>query len=134
LKTELPLSVQAELLSLNRASLYYKPVPPLPEEIAIKHEIDRIYTDDPYMDSRPITAILNRRGFKISRPTEQKYMREMGIAAIRPGPNLSRRNYEHKIYPYLLRDVTASHPDPYLGHRHHLYKPQGSSHKPYKVL
>jgi putative transposase len=37
----LPLTVQAELLSLNRSSLYYKPVPPSPEEIAIKHGIDR---------------------------------------------------------------------------------------------
>jgi putative transposase len=80
-------------------------------EITIKHEIDRIYTDDPYMGSRPITAILNRKGFSISRPTVQKYMREMGISAISPGPNLSRRNHEHKIYPYLLRGVTASHPN-----------------------
>lgn len=26
--TELPLTVQADILSLNRSSLYYKPVPP----------------------------------------------------------------------------------------------------------
>lgn len=108
---KIPLAVQAELLSLNRSSLYYKHVSPSPKEIAIKHEIDRIYTQDPYMGSRPITAILNRNGFKISRPTVQKYMREMGISAIRPGPNLSRRNHEHKIYPYLLRDITADHPN-----------------------
>jgi len=108
---ELPLTVQAEMLSLNRSSLYYQPVPPSPMEIAIKHEIDRIYTEDPYMGSRPITAILNREGFSISRPTVQKYMREMGISAIRPGPNLSRRNHEHKVYPYLLRGVKASFPN-----------------------
>lgn len=109
---KLPLTVQAELLSLNRSSLYYQPVPPSPVEIAIKNEIDRIYTDDPYMGSRPITVILNRdKGFNVSRPTVQKYMREMGIAAISPRPNLSRRNHEHKVYPYLLRGVTASHPN-----------------------
>ncbi len=109
---ELPLTVQADLLTLNCTSLYYKPVPPSPIEIAIKHEIDRIYTNDPYMGSRPITVILNRdKGFSVSRPTVQKYMREMGIAAISPGPNLSRRNHEHKVYPYLLRGVTASHPN-----------------------
>ena len=33
---ELALSVQAELLGLSRASLYYRPVPPSAEEIAIK--------------------------------------------------------------------------------------------------
>lgn len=36
-------------------------------------------------------------------------MREMGIAGICPGPNLSKRNLQHKVYPYLLRGVTASH-------------------------
>jgi putative transposase len=38
-------------------------------------------------------------------------MREMGIQAIHPGPNLSKRNLKHKIYPYLLRNITPSHPN-----------------------
>jgi len=38
-------------------------------------------------------------------------MREMGIAGISPGPNLSRRNPQHRIYPYLLRGVTAGYPN-----------------------
>jgi glyoxylase-like metal-dependent hydrolase (beta-lactamase superfamily II) len=38
-------------------------------------------------------------------------MQEMGIAAIYPGPNLSRRHLDHQIYPYLLRGVTASEPN-----------------------
>jgi putative transposase len=107
----MPISTQAELLSLNRTGLYYKPAPPSPEEVEIKHAIDRIYTSDPYFGSRTITTVLRRQGFEISRPTVQKHMREMGIAAICPGPNLSRRNHEHKIYPYLLRNVTASYPN-----------------------
>ena len=107
----LPITTQAKLLSLNRTGLYYQPAPPSPQEIAIKHEIDHIYTDDPYMGSRPITAILNRTGFPISRPTVQKYMREMGITAIYPKPNLSKRNPEHTIFPYLLRGVKASFPN-----------------------
>jgi putative transposase len=107
----LPLTVQTELLSLNRTSLYYKAVQPSEKEITIKHNIDRIYTDDPYMGSRSITTILNREGSSISRPTVVKYMREMGITAIYPKPNLSKRNPEHKIYPYLLKDITASYPN-----------------------
>ena len=38
-------------------------------------------------------------------------MREMGLEAIAPGPNLSKRNLAHKVYPYLLRGVTASYPN-----------------------
>jgi len=104
-------TTQATLLTLNRTGLYYHPVPPSLLEITTKHEIDRIYTEDPYLGSRPIEAILNRSGFSISRPTVQKYMRQMGIAAIHPKPNLSKKNPEHKVYPYLLRGVRAGSPN-----------------------
>src|SRR5258708_13186818 len=35
-------------------------------------------------------------------------MREMGLAGVTPGPNLSKRQQEHAVYPYLLRGVTAA--------------------------
>ncbi len=38
-------------------------------------------------------------------------MREMGIYGISPGPNLSKRNLEHRLYPYLLRHTRASYPN-----------------------
>ncbi|MCB0207498.1 MAG: IS3 family transposase, partial [Anaerolineae bacterium] len=40
-----------------------------------------------------------------------KYMRQMGIAAICPGPNLSKRQKAAYIYPYLLGNVTPSYPN-----------------------
>ena len=39
---EISLTAQAKLLSINRTSIYYKPVPSSEEEIAIKHRIDEI--------------------------------------------------------------------------------------------
>jgi putative transposase len=47
----------------------------------------------------------------VSRPTIQAYMREMGIFGIVPGPHTSQPVPEHQIYPYLLRNVTAKHPN-----------------------
>ncbi len=41
----------------------------------------------------------------------QRYMREMGISGIAPGPNTSKPAPEHKIYPYLLRQVSAQYPN-----------------------
>src|SRR5690606_13315004 len=79
---------------------------PSPEEIRIKHRIDEIYTQYPFLGSRRITAILNREEVKVHRNTVQKYMQEMGLAAIYPGPNLSKRNLQHRIFPYLLRGLT----------------------------
>ena len=40
-----------------------------------------------------------------------RHMRAMGLAAITPGPNLSRRHPQHTVYPYRLRGVTAAYPN-----------------------
>jgi putative transposase len=111
---ELALKAQADLLSLNRSGLYYRPVGPTGAEIAAKHRIDEIYTAHPYYGSRRMTVILSQET-PISRPTVQRYMREMGIAGISPGPNLSQRNLEHKIYPYLLRGLKIQRPNQVWG-------------------
>ena len=81
---ELPLTMQANLLSLNRAGLYYRPTAPPAEEIALKHRIDEIYTHYPFYGSRRIGAQLQREEVMINRKTVQRYMREMGIAGIAP--------------------------------------------------
>jgi len=112
---ELALKTQAQLLSLSRASLYYTPVGPSAKEIAIKHRIDELYTRYPFYGSRRMTAVLCQEGYQISRPTVQRYMREMGIAGIAPGPKLSKRNPEHKIYPYLLRGLHIERPNQVWG-------------------
>jgi len=109
--SELPLSIQAELLSLSRASLYYQAVLPSAEEIAIKHRIDEIYTKYPFYGSRRITVTLDREGILVNRKAVQRHMQEMGIAGICPGPNLSQRNSEHRVYPYLLNGIVAAYPN-----------------------
>jgi putative transposase len=108
---ELSLKAQAELLGLSRSSLYYRRVPPSPEEVAIKHRIDEIYTQWPFYGSRKITVVLNQEEISVSRLTVQRYMREMGISGIAPGPNTSKPAPEHKIYPYLLRHIRAEYPN-----------------------
>ncbi len=114
-EAELPLASQAELLGLSRASLYYKPVPPSVEEVAIKHRIDEIYTQYPFFGSRRITVLLQRERYQVCRNTVHRYMREMGIAAIYPGPNLSRRELAHRLYPYLLRGLQITEPNQVWG-------------------
>ncbi len=78
--------MQAELLSLNRSSLYYQPQPPSAQEVALKHRIDELYTKWPFYGSRRITAHLQQEGVTINRKTVQRHMREMGIEGISPGP------------------------------------------------
>ena len=107
----LSLKQQAELLSLSRASLYYQPSPPTAEEIKLKHRIDEIFTRYPFYGSRRITAHLRREEWTINRKRVQRCMGEMGLVAVYPGPNLSQPTPGHQIYPYLLRNVTASYPN-----------------------
>jgi putative transposase len=113
-KRELALATQADLLSLNRTSLYYQHVPSSAEEVALKHRIDEIYTAYPFYGSRKIVVAL-RPDFWINRKAVQRQMREMGIAGIVPGPNLSKRAAEHKIYPYLLRHLSITRPNQVWG-------------------
>ena len=85
-ESELPLNMQADLLSLSRASLYYQPRPPSTEEVRLKHRIDEVYTQSPFYGARKIAAQLQREGMSINRKTVGRYMSEMGIAAVYPGP------------------------------------------------
>lgn len=113
--SELPLLVQAQLLGLSRSSLYYEPAGPSPEEVAVKHRIDELYTAYPFYGSRRIAATLKREGMVVNRKAVQRHMRQMGIAAIHPGPNTSKRKLQHQVYPYLLRGLTISCPDQVWG-------------------
>ncbi len=50
-------------------------------------------------------------GYCVNRKRVQRLMVTGGVAAIYPGPNTSRRNQKHAVYPYLLRDLTADIPN-----------------------
>ena len=98
--------MQADLLGISRSSLYYEPQPVSLETLAVMNGIDEVYTAHPFYGSRRIAKELG-----VNRKQIQKLMREMGIEAIYPKPNLSRNNTPHPVYPYLLRGVTATHPN-----------------------
>ncbi len=108
---DIPLTQQVELLSISRSSLYYQLKEPSSEEIAIKHRIDEIYTQYPFYRSRRIAEHMKREGVLINRKAVQRHMREMGIVAIYPGPNLSRRQHKESVFPYLLRNLTILAPN-----------------------
>ena len=52
-----------------------------------------------------MSVVISNMGFPMGREKAQALMRTMGIEAIYPKPNLSKRNLNHKIYPYLLRNL-----------------------------
>jgi putative transposase len=110
-ESEFAIKTQAELLGLNRTGLYYQPVPPTAEEIAIKHRIDELYTESPFYGSRRITACLKREGQLVNRKQVQRHMREMGIEGIAPKPNLSLAKPGQQVFPYLLKGLAITKPN-----------------------
>ena len=113
--SEFSIKAQAELLELNRQSLYYKPAQPSASEVGVKHRIDEIYTESPFYGSRRITACLRREGLVINRKQVQHHMREMGIEGIAPKPNSSFANKQDQVFPYLLKGLMIEEPNQVWG-------------------
>ena len=97
---------QCEILAVNRSSLYYETVHPDPEELALMRRIDALHLEFPFIGSRRIARELREVGLVVNRKRVQRLMRIMDIEAIAPKPNTSRREPEHPVYPYLLRNLS----------------------------
>lgn len=102
---------QCELLGINRSAYYYQPKSVSEGEIDIMNRIDKIYTEFPYYGYRKITAQLGRDKLKVNRKKVLRLMRIMGIQAIYPKKNTSKKNMAHPVYPYLLKGLDINHPN-----------------------
>jgi putative transposase len=104
---------QCELLRLPRSS-YYRPRLPCfesAENLDIMRRIDEEFLRHSFYGSRKIRDYLNREGFHVNRKRVQRLMRLMGLESVAPKPNTSKRRKEHKVYPYLLRNLSITAPD-----------------------
>ena len=101
----LPIKRQAELLSIGRSTVYYRPRPVSDADLQVMRRIDQIHLAHPTAGARMLRDILRREGFAIGRRHVATLMRRMGLEAIYRKPRTSDRHPGHKVYPYLLRDV-----------------------------
>jgi putative transposase len=106
---ELSVVAQCALLGVPRSTLYHRPAPVDPDELALMKRMDEIYTQWPFYGSRKLLAELRGEGFVVNRKRIQRLMRLMGLEAIYQKPNTSRKHPDHKIYPYLLRKLVIDH-------------------------
>ena len=108
---EIPASVGARLLDINRTSIYYKGAPISDEELACKEIMDHLHTDNPTWGARQMSAQLKTRGYQVGRRKARRYMNEMDIYPIYPKMNLSKRMQQAKVCPYLLRNAVIDKPN-----------------------
>jgi putative transposase len=107
----LSISSQCRLLDISRSSFYYKPKPMKKEDLELMRLIDEQFLKTPTWGSRSMRNYLRRLGYKINRKRVQRLMRIMGLEPIYPKPRTSRPHPDHKVYPYLLRDLTINRPN-----------------------
>jgi len=112
-KGELPVVRQCVLSGVSRATVYARRRPEEAEEtdLLLCRLLDEEYTRRPFYGSRRMVVFLKRAGYAINRKRVQRLMRRMGLAGMAPGPNTSRAQPEHRIYPYLLRGVDVVRPN-----------------------
>ena len=102
---QLSLVRQCALLDVSRASLYYQPTPQRTEELELMVLMDRQYLKTPFYGSRRMKAWLRGQGHQVNRKRVRRLMRLMGLEAIYRHPNTSKPTPEHRVYPYLLKEV-----------------------------
>lgn len=101
---------QCRLLNVNRSTYYLETSGETEHNVRLMNLIDEEYTAHPFYGSRRMAAWLCRQGFPVNRKRVQRLMREMGLEAIYPKPNLSKAHSDHKKYPYLLKDIEIVSP------------------------
>jgi len=108
---ELSVRKQCELALLNRSFLYYEPIGESEFNLKLMVEIDKEYYRHPEKGYRRMTDYLISQGYNVNEKRVLRLMQLMAIQAITPGPHTSKPHPEHKIFPYLLKEVEVNKPN-----------------------
>ncbi|MDQ1231573.1 hypothetical protein QE379_002999 [Sphingomonas sp. SORGH_AS 879] len=109
----LSIAAQCRLVSISRSSFSYAPVPETAETLALMAAIDASFLDHPSYGSRQMARHLKHLGHAVWRRRVRRLMAKMGLAPIYQRPRTSDPHPEHRISPYLLRDLEITR----SGHR-----------------
>ena len=102
---------QCELVSISRSSFYHLPVGETAETLGLMRLIDAQFLETPWYGSRQMARHLRRDGHEVGRKRVRRLMTRMGLAPIYQRPRTTVPHPEHRIYPYLLRDLVVDRPN-----------------------
>ena len=102
---------QCQLVGGNRSSLYSEPRQENTENSPYMRLLDEQYTEDPCYEVLCMTRHLRSQGHEVNPKRVRRLLRLMSLDAVFQKPNTSQAKPEHKVFPYLLRGVTAAYPD-----------------------
>jgi putative transposase len=99
---------QCACLGVSRSGYYHEPAQESVLNLTLMNEMDAEYTRKPYYGSPRLTAYLNKKGYCVNIKRTKRLMKVMGIEAIYQKPRTSVAAPNHKIYPYLIRDLSIN--------------------------
>lgn len=109
---QLSIVQQCFLLSIHRSGLYYKPVGETALNLELMRLIDEHFMLRPWLGVPRMTEwLVQDMGYKINHKRIERLYGLMGLQAVGPKPNTSKRNKDHKVYPYLLRNLKIERPN-----------------------
>jgi putative transposase len=106
----IPITRQREP-GLARASDYHRPEREDAENLRLIQLINETHLAHPCFGSRQMTRWLRWQREPVNRKRVRRLMRWMGLVAICPKPNLSRKQPQHVVFPYLLRELDVTRPN-----------------------
>lgn len=107
----LSITKQCDLLEISRSSWYYEALGESAMNLDLMQRIDKQFLETPYFGARQMARYLRRQGYWVNRKRVKRLMQKMGLMAIYQKPNTSKPHPEHKVYPYLLREVDIKEPN-----------------------
>ena len=103
---DLPISLQCKALAVSRSSAYRTPTRASDDDLELMSKLDELHLRHPFKGARRLRDDLwDVYGQHINRKRVQRLMRIMGMRALYPGAKTTHPNKQHKVYPYLLRDL-----------------------------
>ena len=102
---------QCQLLNLARSTYYYQPQPISNADLVLLRMMDEQYLKTPQYGSRSYATWFQRQGIILGRKKASSLMKTIGIVSTAPKPKTSISNKQHKVYPYLLKDLVINKPN-----------------------
>jgi putative transposase len=99
------------VLSISRPSLYFTQKGDSAGNLSLMRRIDGLFLKYPFYGSRQMVRQSRREGVCAGRHRVRRLMRLMGLEAICQAPGTSDPHPEHRVYPYLLRNLEANRPN-----------------------
>ena len=97
---------QCKLLGIHRSGIYYRSRGESELNLELMRLMDEHYLHHPFKGSRRMWKWLKSKGYKVNcKRIDRLYYKVMGLRSVMPGKHTSRRCKDHKVYPYLLRNL-----------------------------